>query len=318
MLANASGLVEMTPQKAAKQGLNFLAQAQQPSGAFTTTRAVKPDMLNAQPFPCVFITPFILHVLEKIDAPIEMIERGRGYLQATMELGWAWRFYGPGTHLPLDWDDTACSLVALADPGVWKLALRHRAAYRRADGWHWTWMLDMAPRDGRVKKNDIDPVVNANVLFWLARAGVDDKKLARNLQTWVTWGEFLKTTIYYDSPFPFAYCLSRAATDGPVPALNGAVQQVAEGLIALREEQTGWGNALWNALALVTLLNAGYWEHEVVQLTVERLLEMQQPDGGWPNAPFFPGQPGLFYGSRELTTAIALEGLVGYDRLSGL
>lgn len=299
-----------------RQGIHFLEQRQLPSGAFAATRAAAPDMIDAQAFPCVFVTPFVLHVLKTISAHTEMVDRGRGFLRATMELGWAWRFYGPNTHLPLDWDDTACALVALADPHVSNLALHHRLDYRRSDGWYWTWMLDIAPHDRRVKVNDVDAVVNANVLFWLARSGVVEPELINNMRRWVTDGRFVEPTIYYDSVFAFAYCLSRAAKYGPVPELSDTLQRIVDKIITMEDEGRGWRGPLANAFVLVTLLNTGYQERKVLEHVRQCVLLSQCPDGGWPNAPFFPGQPGLFYGSRELTTAIALEGVSAYEQLS--
>lgn len=246
----------------------------------------------------------------------EMIGIGRDYLRSTMESGWTWRFFGPGSHLPPDWDDTACALVGLADPGANNRALSNHLNYRRSDGWYWTWMLDIGPHDHTIKANNIDAVVNANVLFWLTKAGIKDMQLIENLQQFVAEGKFLKRTVYYHTQFPFAYCFSRAVNEGPIPELANAARHVADALITLEIKHSGWGNTLWDGLALMTLLNAGYASRHIVRRTVERMLHTQQADGGWQNAPFFMEYPGLFYGSRDLTSAIVLEGLVAYDQLS--
>ncbi len=65
-------------------------------------------------------------------------------------------------------------------------------------------------------------------------------------------------------------------------------------------------------MALATLVNCGA-EPRSLEKHVSRLMEMQETDGGWPLACFFEGPRGYYYGSRALTTAVAMEALAKYQ-----
>ena len=89
------------------------------------------------------------------------------------------------------------------------------------------------------------------------------------------------------------------------------MEKIKNYLLNKRNVVSEWGNNLENAMATVSLINCGYKGVEV-EKAIDNLLKAQRPDGGWPNSAFFAGVPELFYGSRELTTAIAVEALWKY------
>jgi predicted Rdx family selenoprotein len=123
--------------------------------------------------------------------------------------------------------------------------------------------------------------------------------------------DFEDGSIYYYSPLSFIYCLSRAYADGGAIGLKLILRNIKNYLLNKQNVKGEWGNTLENAMATVSLINCGY-KGIVVDGAINNLLKEQKADGGWPNSAFFAGVPELFYGSRELTTAIAIEALWKY------
>jgi len=116
---------------------------------------------------------------------------------------------------------------------------------------------------------------------------------------------------YYYSPFSFIYCLSRAYADGSAINLEPILGNIINYLLNKQNVKGEWGSTLENAMATVSLINCGYKGAEIDKV-VNSLLRRQRTDGGWPSSAFFAVVPELFYGSRELTTAIIIEALWKY------
>ena len=303
---------------ALKKGCSFLYKRQLPSGEFPTARAEKIDMENASYIKSVFFTTFILHSLSQLTDIFhvnEMAWKATKFLLNEKEGEGFWRFFGKGTHLPLDLDDTCCTLSALFINGV-KLKYLTVADcllnYRDNKGVCYTWILDRyLPKTSSDFENDIDWVVNANALFFFSLIKMPIPGVVDYLCNIVEERIFEDGGIYYYSPFSFIYCLSRAYADGGADGLKPILEKVKNYLLNKRNVACEWGNSLENAMATVSLINCEYKEIEVDRV-INNLLQGQRADGGWPNSAFFAGVPELFYGSRELTTAIATEALWKY------
>jgi hypothetical protein len=149
--------------------------------------------------------------------------------------------------------------------------------------------------------------VNANTLFFFSLIKIPIPEVTNHLCNIVEKKDFEDGSIYYYSPFSFIYCLSRAYADGGAIGLKPILGKIKSYLLNKQDTNGRWsGNILENAMATESLINCGY-KGIVVDGAINNLLKAQKADGGWPNSAFFVGVPELFYGSRELTTAIAIE-----------
>ena len=107
--------MEIRIQKAIKRGIDFLAKSQLDSGAFKTTRSRNWNMIPCDAFESVFLHSFVVTILQRLIPDSAVVKHSCEFIISQRELDWTWRFFGPGTHLLPDWDDTACCLVALDD-----------------------------------------------------------------------------------------------------------------------------------------------------------------------------------------------------------
>lgn len=176
--------------------------------------------------------------------------------------------------------------------------------------------------------NDVDLVVNANVLYALARydrldvPGVAEAVGLINLVTaaGLHRERLEEITHYYPDNLAFQYVVSRAFREGPVPALEPAVGILADDLeasVLLRAD----GAAYWDkgdphlntAFAVLTQLNAGR-HTPIIDRAIDYLISEQNALGGFDEATFFVGRTDsghIFeFTSASFTTAMVLEALV--------
>jgi hypothetical protein len=125
--------------------------------------------------------------------------------------------------------------------------------------------------------------------------------------------------VFYPEPMHFAYAVSRAAAEGVT-----TLRTVGAALVRRVEESAPageWtGSDLGAAQALCTLVRSGARAHPLVDALASHLVGAQSADGSWFAAPAWsarlsdvvrgiPDQPQLHWGSRAMTTAVALEAL---------
>lgn len=215
-----------------------------------------------------------------------------------------------------DWRDTGA------------VPLRFRpAVFPNKSGAFLTWLAYAGP-GAPVYGNDIDLVVNANVLYALARFGLTDtpgyleavslivSSITQDLHR-THWDDI---SLYYPDSYVFHYCVSRAYAEGPVPQLGPAVAQLADELRA-EAVRCADGTVFWDkghpqlntAFAVLTLLNAGD-DTPLIDKAVAYLEQTQNPlTGAWEEAPFFIARADsgvvVEWESAPLTTAIALEAI---------
>lgn len=309
--------------KSIRRGVGFLANRQLPSGEFATMRWEKPKVEIASYVKSVFITSFVLHSLryvENLTQVKEISQHAIKFLLDERERDGLWRFFGKDSFIHFDVDCTCCILASLKE---WEIEMdSHSIAslllkYRDGQYLFYTWILDVDP-PFKKEDNDIDWVVNANALFFYSLLGQPLPEVEQYLIRIVEIGAFRQRSHYYDSPFAFIYCLTRAYADSSDPRLSRAVAKLQDYMHHLNEKNKPLRDSLENALATVGLLNCGSENTELTQL-IEHLLSMQEDDGGWPLGIFFTEGPyteshNIAYGSRELTTAIALEAISKWQR----
>jgi len=309
-------------ENALKNGLSFLYERQLPSGEFSSSKATEINMENASYVKSMFFTTFVLHSLRQIkdihidDLKVnEIARKATNYLLNEKEGEGFWRFFGKETYLPLDLDSTCCALSALFVHNIeldYLTIAKDLLNYRNKENIFYTWILDCCLSNlDRVQKNDFDWVVNANVLFFFSLIKMPIPETEDFIRKIVIGKTFDSGSIYYYSPYSFIYCLSRAHEDGGAFNLRPISTDITKYLVDKENFKGRWGNTLENAMATISLINYRY-KGNILDGAINNLLQVQRTDGGWPNCAFFTSMSGLFYGSRELTTAISIEALYKY------
>jgi hypothetical protein len=116
------------------RAVNFLRDAQLPSGEFRTFLGSDAQMSNALFDSSPFVTTFVVYGLGHVDhaAATTMIAKALRFLRREMEIGGVWRYYGRDQYkhgrIPPDLDDTACASYALRSNG--KPSPRNRWLFR--------------------------------------------------------------------------------------------------------------------------------------------------------------------------------------------
>jgi hypothetical protein len=193
-----------------------------------------------------------------------------------------------------------------------------------------TW-LTYRDRPFPVFPNDVDLVVNANVLYALARydrldvPGVAQAVGLINLVTALGLhrDRLEELTDYYPDNLAFQYVVSRAFHEGPVPALEPAVEILADDLeasVLFRADGTAYWDRgtphLNTAFAVLTLLNAGR-DTPIIDRAIDYLISEQNALGGFDEATFFVGRSDggqvFEFTSASFTAAMVLEALVRYE-----
>lgn len=305
-----------------RQGVSFLSKKQHLSGEFSTRVWEKFKINDSSYVKTLFPTSFVLHSLKHVEKYVQVekiVQRAAKFLLGEMEENGLWRFYGKKSYIHFDLDTTCCILASLKEWCVdldFEVLSFNLLKYRNAKSIFDTWILDVYPPFEK-KDNNVDWVVNANVLFFYSLLDLCLPEVEQYLNRVVETETFKQRSPYYDSPFCFIYCLTRAYADGRNPKLSPAIAKIKNYLLSFKEENKLHDDVLESALATVGILNCG---GDVTEASpaIEYLLSMQKNDGGWPMGIFFTGGPyteyRIVYGSEELTTAIALEAISKYVR----
>ena len=202
-----------------------------------------------------------------------------------------------------DLDDTACASVALQQSHPLVVGGQNIEYFienrNEADLFH-TWVGD-APVE-----NDVDSVVNANVVFYLGDR--DETKGACG---------YLIDTIesncegdshrYYLDDMTLYYAVSRAYAHG-ASSLSRAGEAIIEKVLQRSEDDGSFGDELATACAVCSLANFEYDGVARLRDAARYLEGRQGTNGSWRRVAMYR-QPGMYYGSEELTTALCLEAL---------
>jgi hypothetical protein len=304
---------------AVQAGLDFLADSQLPNGAFRTLSSRSRTLEDAEFTRSPFVTALVLHSIrttQAVAACEEMLSRGLAYLLSECEPPGVWRFFGKGSEIPPDMDDTSCCLAVLKELkapsidfcGLCDFMLR----FRHSSGLFYTWMG--VPH----LYNDVDPIVNANALFLYSLVGRPLADVARRLTALIREMVLDRSGLrspYYLSPSSLLYSLCKVAGACEPNPLADAEPWMSRLLRGLPECS--------DALDSAMMLNAS------IHLDIEdrgsslaaSILRQQNPDGSWGPVAFFTGpqvQPPVYFGAAELTTAFCMEALAKFDRTGAI
>ena len=334
---------------AVTRALVFLRDAQLPHGEFRSLIGHEATLSDAEFDSSPFVTALILRALHGLDADTATfsVSRAIGFLLEQREPGGLWRYWSSRSwkhaRVPPDLDDTASASLALRlhgreAPGNRRTML----AMRDTEGRFRTWVIpgrDAPVRlratrwfgDLRAKRRapaapasmaanprfatpqdeivtgDVDPVVNVNVLAYLGDS--DETRQALDYVVGVvTRGLPERFSLYYEDPLTLYYFIASALETVPsLAATSGVIRDTAR-------ERVWDGTAeepMLMALAANVLLTFAP-ESPETEFAVAALMSSQRPDGSWPRYSFYGG-PSEFWGSDELTTALAVESLARFS-----
>jgi len=274
----------------------------------------------------------------------DIVDKAVGFLLSEMEFGGVWRYWSTADHkhsrLPPDLDDTACIGFALRRAGrtppdnAWIL----RCA-RDSGGRFHTWLFPRPRKNAanlkfmaaralgciqarlrtkkapevedprfrvmRIVKDDVDPVVNANVLLYLGDRPETRAAMDFIIGTVKNMPE--KPSLYYGN-LAFFHAVARAFRHS-APGLGVIGKDVVEQTLAIVDGPAGL-NPLETAFAASVLLSFDPGNSAVAPL-VDRIIETQRQDGGWGMYLFYCN----VLGSEEVTTGFCLEALAMANRV---
>jgi hypothetical protein len=261
----------------------------------------------------VFVTTFVLYSIARIDCPrrTTMTNKAISFLAEEMRGPGLFQYYtSKNTNsIGFDLDDTACASVALQQTHPLVAGGRNVEYFlesRNEAGLFHTWVGDTAP------ENDIDSVVNANVVFYLGDRD-ETRSACRYLIDTIESGGESDSHYYYLNDMTLYYAVSRAYAHG-ASSLSGAKEAIMEKVLIRSEHDGSFGDELATACAVCSLVNFGYKDVTRLRGATRYLEGQQSANGSWRRVAMFC-QPGRYYGSEELTTALCLEALTHVARI---
>lgn len=297
---------DLCPRSAEQAALAWIQARQTPAGGYDVLVSADPKLGGAAEVRCVFDTAIVARILQPWAGREDIamtLRRCQEFLRSERESSGLWRYFGRGSVIAADVDDTACCLLALPPDASESAVIDRILANRDADGLVLTWFVDRA--GGPPYRNILDPAVNANVYMLLCQRGVNAPAILGFLREYLFQQQFINGTAYYLSPFYFLYAFSRVA-DHLDPEVVKRIETEVLDLLAVQRDP----GILETAQACSALASCGA-PSTVLAPLLKRILAAQLPDGGWWPEPLALGMNrGRFYcGSGAVTTAFCLEAL---------
>ena len=322
--------------QAVQRGVQYLATNQQPNGGFLSFACQEGEAgVRCDQEQTIWVPTLISYALQPVQAKeVTRIQKGIvEFLQRTMEPQGYWRYWPKGHTLyntvSPDVDDTACASLVLHLQHAW-LPRNIQGLQRLQDpaGRFYTWVEPTALDPGQQQlirqlrvfrgqsldtMNDVDCVVNANALAYVAHEGNALPNVCTYLNRTVEQGEVPRCWLYGESAYLVYYTYARAYESGAT-CLRPGLQRIRQRVVETQRSTGAWGDDAEQAAALLSLLVL-HDHGSAVEKGVRYLLSRQQRDGSWPATRFLDLAPTLrFHGSEALTTALALEALAKYLR----
>lgn len=322
--------------KAWINGLEFLQKNQLPHGEFMSfeiKEEVQKDFEITEKgkyASSTYITSYILYSLSFIEHPAakNMIEKGLAFISEQLEEPGIWRFYTKERNLKImggqlatytatgltpDLDDTAVCSYALKSCGInFDQSKGVFTGNKNSNGTYYTWLLDFpkskyyteSTQYYEIFKNDICIGVNANILLYLGE-NEETYGLCEYINTQIMQeNNGCSENIYFHGMLTVYYLISRAYYRS-APSLSDAMKKITQAISAMQKEDGSFGNVIFTAFAVCTLINFDIWD-ERIERGLNHILSRQNENGSWDKYVFFYGYKSSFC-SQELTTAICME-----------
>lgn len=291
-----------------RRGLRFLYDHQLPCGEFRTYASPTIDMRVTRYDSAIFVTTFVLYSIARIDHPCVTTMRNKAisFLTEEMKSPGLFQYYTSKNTLSIEYDldDTACASVALERSHPLVIGgynVEYFMENRNEGDLFYSWVGVEAPA------NDVDSIVNANVVLYLGDRD-ETKSACRYLIDTIKRDYVSDSYRYYFDDMTLYYAVSRAYAHG-TSSLSEARDALIEKVLQFSKDDGSFGNELATACAMCSLTNFGYDGVTRLRAAARYLKEQQRADGSWRRIGMY-NQPGVCYGSEELTTALCLEALI--------
>ncbi len=291
-----------------EKAINFLHRNQLDYGEFKTYICADKSMENCDFDSSLFTTTFVLYALNGMqNEEVEhMTEKAIEFLLAEQEEGGVWRYWSSRNTREISPDLDDISMISFileindVDFDENRQLIKNNI---NKDKLFLTWVSPDF-------KNDVDCVVNANVLMYL---GENNPFVCSYINQAIKLDK--PCSIYYSSRLSLFYMVSRAFENN-ITCFGENKDVIIDYILDCQNQDGSFGNELETALALNTLLNFDYLGKETGKGIIN-LLKKQLENGSWEKAPAFCRgmnrlEPGPYFGSEELTTALVLEALRKY------
>jgi hypothetical protein len=294
--------------------LTFIKSHQLPNGSFQSFSFTKDSKIQT-PVSTTFTTSLILGCLKEVTGLPEaknIIDQGVNFLLAERNNNWSWNYWQKDSPeaianpYPNDWDDTACALITLslyrkevitpkALAAITKLLV---ATENTPGGPYNTWMINKESKDWK----DLDPVVNANIGYFLKLHNITLPPLEKYIENIITSNNY--TSRYYHNPEIIIYFITRYYS-GPL------MQSLSQYLLNCQQKNGLWENNLLTALAVSTLIRT-QTNTTLFQPAIDHLKKIAE-ENNWQAEPLYiesNKESKLYSGAPVLTAAFVLEALV--------
>jgi hypothetical protein len=290
------------------------------------------DFSSGIPRQTTFFTANILVCLQNIpEQTADIRDAGIKFLLGQKSERWSFNYWTHGAQerialpYPDDCDDTFAALAAIARHNG---ALINGHAFSaiakiltgreiQEGGPYRTWLV---ANDARTAWQDVDPVVNSTIGYFLSLVGVRIPQLQKFLEDAVRKGQL--TSPYYPGIFPVVYFLSRFYKNCIGAGMASATRAT---LVDIITERLRCDNitTLERAMGISSLINLGCTENLVLGAAADMLVTRLEKEGFLPYAfcidPTRDGKR-CYAGASALTAAFCAEALVltqSRDAISG-
>jgi hypothetical protein len=300
---------------ALNRGIRFLQTHQFPDGEFGTLASSSGDLGDSAAYDSnIFVTALVVQALEWISDPRvdAMMAASVSFLRSEMRPHGLWQFWTrkSGREIAADLDDTACAAGILRRHRI-EFPAHHHVILENRDshGRFYTWIRDEV-RNPQIRdipaehRDNVDAAVNANVLQYLG-PGNHVSAVVNFLRESLRTGN-PDLHAYYLDTLCVAYFAGRAFRSG-IPEISALRPEVSALVSRKLEGSARQPDPLHLALAISTACLFSI-DDSIESRSEQDLLASQGPEGNWPAVAMFLG-PAPYYGSTELTTALAVEAL---------
>ena len=283
--------------------LSEIGNFQSDDGEIISFRSSTEDLQNSERIKNVFVTGLILHFLEILPDEVQnskLIKNSINYLVAHQEKDFTWRFFGKGSKIVADIDDTIVILSSLQKAHIllnYSDLLSSFLQNRTSEGIFYTWFPDKG------ESNNIDWVVNANVYLFYKKAGFNLPNVKEYLIDIVKKKKYKSGSLYYHSHYYFLYIISE------IYLLDNDFNEISNDIIgelsidSLNENH----NLTFFCLKVLTLYNLKYSKIHTFDKNIDNLLDIIENKAVMPYSIFRHRSINKYYGSEALTSAILLK-----------
>ncbi len=329
-------------QNAIDRGLSFLQSRQQSSGEFFLYICDNTQPERCDPIRSAGSTAGVLSLLEGVeDSRIkEIAQKAIPFILSGMELAQgakhgAWGLFYKSDprygRTPPDIDDTALTSSFLLKNNIsFPNDEKEFDRYRNADGLYYNWLSDTWNKseqdrqafagvtlDQLTRKEylGVDCMVNVDVLNYFALKKNQPSQLCSYINETIEKKLYPQCTFYYRNPYVFFAAIAGGVKNSNTTCLAPSVPLIREELISTQRTDGTWSSNLFNNVMAARALLFTDYRGEALDRAIANLLQLQRQDGGWDNAVIFPDLVNpVFYGSRELITAGAIQVLDTYKK----